>query len=75
MGIVQTVAETAAVAQTAAVLVMSRIVEAVVLDLSIQCSVEAVVLDLSIQCSVEAVLPSRIVAEVVLLFSQCQTIP
>ena len=62
MGIVQTVAETAAVAQTAAVLVMSRIVEAVVLDLSIQ-------------CSVEAVLPSRIVAEVVLLFSQCQTIP
>ena len=56
MGIVQTVAETAAVAQTAAVLVMSRIVAEVVLDLSIQ-------------CSVEAVLPSRIVAEVVLLFS------
>ena len=56
MEIVQTVAETAAVAQTAAVLVMSRIVEAVLLDLSIQ-------------CSVEAVLPSRIVAEVVLLFS------
>ena len=60
MGIVQTVAETAAVAQTAAVLVMSRIVAEVVLDLSIQCSVEAVVPEES---------------KTVLLFSQCQTIP